>query len=88
MHVHYSCRIDSPTIVAEVTEVRPASPPPTPHLRSLVATSHLHFDTMISLEAYEHDTKVPSENKACLMIGLDQLEMIEREVPGECGPWE
>jgi hypothetical protein len=61
MHVHYSCGIDSPTIVAEVTEVRPASPPPTPHLRSLVATSHLHLDTMISLEGYEHDTKIPND---------------------------
>jgi hypothetical protein len=43
---------------------------------------------MIDLSAYEHDVAVPKDNKACLMTGLDELEMIERDVPSECGPWE
>lgn len=42
----------------------------------------------MDLTSYEHDSKVPGDNKVCLMTGVGQLGMTTREVPAGCGPWE
>lgn len=42
----------------------------------------------MDLTGYDHDSSFPKDNKACLMTGVGELGMTERDVPTDCGPWE
>jgi hypothetical protein len=42
----------------------------------------------MSIKSHDHDMIAPGDNKACLMTGVDELSMVTREVPAECGQWE